>query len=56
MALTAQGVGQSRSRPLVRRCWKISTGYGFEIWYYPDPSGGSVTFDDNGSVTSWSEP
>ena len=35
---------------------KTSTSTSIEIWYYPDATGGWISFDASGHVLGWTEP
>jgi hypothetical protein len=51
-----QGMSQEEVKQRLGAPGKIDN-MGFSVmWWYGYPMGGSVTFDSNGAVTSWSEP
>lgn len=52
-----RGLSKAQVRSLLGEPTKVSTfEYGVDWWYYGYPTGGKVEFDDQGTVTSWSEP
>jgi hypothetical protein len=51
-----KGMSKEEVTQLFGEPGKVATGYHFEIWYYPNPGGGSVTINDNSGVSGWSEP
>jgi hypothetical protein len=49
-----KGMSKSEVRKILGRPGKVSTG-ALDFWYYPDVTGGEVTFD-GGKVQGWQEP